>query len=179
VRPEYRDTIGDTFHRDHHGYGAVTRYVNTSGRNDFVQMKVARDANAVTFYARTRERITPCSDPHWMMLFINIDRDSTTGWHGYDFVVNRRIKDTDTSTLEYTRGGWNWQPRSDVKYRVEGNELMLAIPRPALGIASGEARLKFEFKWADNIRNEDSIDAFTLDGDSAPFGRFNYLYTAD
>ena len=179
VRPEYRDTIGDTFHRDHHGYGTVTRYVNTSGRNDFVLMKVARDPGTVYFYAKTKERITPYSGPNWMMLFINISCNSNTGWHGYDFVVNRWVKDANTTMLEYTRNGWNWQSWAEVKYRLKGNELMLAIPRRALAIAPGETDLQFEFKWADNIQNEDSIDEFTINGDSAPSGRFNYLYVAN
>ena len=38
VTPEYRDTIGDTTHRDHKGYGD-THYVDTSGRNDIVSMQ--------------------------------------------------------------------------------------------------------------------------------------------
>jgi hypothetical protein len=128
------------------------------------------------FYARTREPITPFSDSNWMMLFIDIDGDTATGWHGYDFVVNRRVMDADTTVLEYTRRGWNWQPRADVRYRVEGSEIMLAIPRESLGIPRGEDDLRFEFKWADNIQNDDSIDEFTINGDSAPFGRFNYRY---
>jgi hypothetical protein len=176
VRPDYRDTIGDTVHRDHPGYAAATRYVNTSGRNDFVLMKVARDSRALYFYARTRELITPFSDSNWMMLFIDIDGDTATGWHGYDFVVNRRVRDADTTVLEYTRTGWNWQPRADVCYRVDGCEMMLAIPRESLGIPPGEDDLRFEFKWADNIQNDDSIDEFTINGDAAPFGRFNYRY---
>ncbi len=178
VGPEYRDTIGDTFHRDHHGCGAATRYVDASGRNDFVLMKVARDAQYIYFYAKTREPITPFTDHHWMMLFIDIDRGITTGWHGYDFVVNRWVRDASTTTLEWTRNGWNWQLRADVRFRVEGNELMLAMPRAALGIPPDDAGLQFEFKWADNIQDEDRIDGFTLNGDSAPSGRFNYLYTA-
>lgn len=176
VGPEYRDAIGDTFHRDHHGYGAATRYVDTSGRNDLVLMKVARDAANLYFYARTREPITSFCDPHWMMLFIDVDRSAATGWHGYDFVVNRWVKDASTTTLEWTRTGWNWQPRSDVRYRLRANELMLAIPRAALGLPTGQADLAIEFKWADGIVDEDRIEAFTLHGDSAPSGRFNYLY---
>jgi hypothetical protein len=179
VRPEYRDAIGDTYHRDHPGFGAATRYVDASGRNDFVLMKVARDPRNLYFYAKTRDPITPCSDPHWMMLFIDIDCDGSTGWHGYDFVVNRVVRGPRTTALEYTRAGWNWQPRSDVRYRVEGNELMLAIPRPALGLPPGDDGLSFAFKWADNIRRDDDIDEFTVSGDSAPSGRFSYRYAVD
>jgi hypothetical protein len=51
---------------------------------------------------------------------------------------------------------------------------MIAIPRKALGL--GDGPLEFEFKWADNIQNEGRIEEFTLNGDVAPPGRFNYLY---
>jgi hypothetical protein len=178
VGPEFRDDVGDTMHRDHPAYNSVTRYVNATGRNDFVVMKVARDADSIYFHARTRDAITPHTDPNWMMLFVNIDCDHTTGWQGYDFVVNRRVADAATTFVERTRNGWNWQPCAKVGFRVQGNELMLAIPRKVLGLAEGDAPVRFEFKWADNIQNEDSIDEFTLNGDSAPNGRFNYLYAA-
>jgi hypothetical protein len=176
VQPEFRDNIGDTFHRDHAGYNTATRYVNTTGRNDFVAMKVARDAGFIYFYARTKDPITAFTDPNWMMLFLNVDRNQGTGWQGYDFVVNRRVKDRDTTFLEYTNNGWNWVPRAEVKYRVEGNEMMLAIPRQALDLGPGYSLQQFEFKWADNIQRDDDINEFTINGDAAPPGRFNYLY---
>jgi len=179
VQPEYRDTIADTAHRDHPGFNTATRYVNNSGRNDFVLMKVARDKDSIYFYAKTRDPITSYTDPNWMMLFINMDRNHETGWQGYNFLVNRRVKDAETTTLEFTKNGWNWEPWAEVKYRVEGNELMLAVARQSLGLATDENDLEFEFKWVDNIQNEDSIDEFTLNGDSAPSGRFNYLYVAN
>jgi hypothetical protein len=176
VLPEYRDNIGDTFHREHPGYNTATRYVNTTGRNDFVVTKVAGDPGFIYFYVRTREPITAFSDPNWMMLFLNVDRDQGTGWQGYDFVVNHRVKDQDTTFLEYTKNGWNWVPRAEVKYRVQANELMLAIPRQALAIVPGSDLQQFEFKWADNIQRDDDINEFTINGDAAPPGRFNYLY---
>lgn len=176
VGPEFRDDIGDTFHRDHPGYNTVTRYVNATGRNDFVALKVARDAEFIYFYARTREAITPHTDPNWMMLFINTDGDHRTGWQGYDFVVNRRVKDARTTFVEQTRNGWNWQNAAEVSFRVLGNELMLAIPRRVLGVPAGDAPLRLEFKWADNIQNDDRIDEFTVNGDAAPNGRCNYVY---
>jgi hypothetical protein len=175
VEPEFRDTIGDTFVRNHPGYNTATRFVNTTGRNDLVLMKVARDRKLVYFYAKAGDAITPHTDPNWMMLFIDRDRDHRTGWQGYDFVVNRRVKDAETTFLEHTRAGWKWQPKAEVKFCHGGSELALAISREALGIGDGPFQL--EFKWADNIQNEDSIDEFTLNGDAAPPGRFNYLYS--
>ena len=178
VRPEYRDTIGDTVHRDHPGFNTVTRYRNTTGRNDLVAMKVARDAEFLYFHARTEGAISEYTDPDWMVLFLNTDRDHSTGWEGYDIAINRRIADDTTSVVEHTANGWNWQPKGTAQFVVEGEQLMLAIPREVLGLPNGAA-IKIEFKWADNFRDEDNVDAFTLNGDSAPPGRFNYHYMAE
>ena len=174
VAPEYRDNIGDVYPRNHAGYNTITRFTNNSGRNDLVAMKVARDREQIYFYARTREDITDCTGANWMLLFIDADRDARTGWQGYDFVVNRRIKNRNTSFLEHTRSGWNWQPKQEVPFVVRGNEMMLAVPRRALNL--GPDPIQFEFKWADNIQREDSLEEFTLSGDAAPPGRFNFLY---
>jgi len=174
VGPEYRDTVGDTAHRDHPGYNTATRYRNTTGRNDFVSMKVARDAGNLYFYARTREDMTHHTDPDWMVLFLNIDRDPQTGWHGYNFAVNRRVASAGAAVVEHTANGWNWQPKGTATFTVRGNELMLAVSREMVGL--GDDPLDIEFKWADNFQREDDVDAFTLNGDSAPFGRFNYRY---
>jgi hypothetical protein len=176
VQPEFRDDIGDTAHRDHPGYNNFTRYVNKTGRNDFVLLKVARDRQYLYFYARTKDPITPHTDPHWMMLFLNIDGDPKTGWEGYDFVVNRVVQDATTTSLEQSRGGWNWQRRAEVRYRVKGNELMLAIRRADLGLTDAAKPLRLDFKWADNLQKEGEITEFTLNGDSAPNGRFYYRY---
>jgi len=176
VTPEYRDEAGDTFVRDYPGYNTGTRLTNRTGRNDLIEMKVARDSKNLYFYARTREKITPYSDPHWMTLFIDADRNHATGWEGYDFLINHSVKDDHTSILERTSNGWNWEPVREVQYRVEGDKMMIEVPRAALGLANEP--IEFEFKWADNWQQDDNIDEFTVNGDAAPPGRFNYLYTA-
>lgn len=175
VGPEYRDTIGDTAHRDHPGYNTVTRLRNTTGRNDFVLMKVARDEQFLYFYAKTPEAMTEFTDTDWMVLFLNTDRNPDTGWQGYDIAINRRMNSSSTSIVEHTANGWNWQPKCKARFTLRGNELMLALPRATLGLAKGNV-IDIAFKWADNFQLEDNIDAFTLNGDSAPAGRFNYLY---
>ena len=176
VRPEYRDEAGDTFPRNHSGYNSSTRLTNQTGRNDLVTMKVARDATSIYFYARTKDKITPSTDPHWMTLFIDADRDHKTGWEGYDFLLNHNVKNDHTTTLERTSNGWNWEPVCDVEYRVDGNQMMIRVPREALGLT--KEPIAFEFKWADNWQTDNSIDEFTVNGDAAPPGRFNYLYSA-
>ena len=79
--------------------------------------------------------------------------------------------------LDGTSSGWNWKPGGvTVHRRVEANQLLLVIPRAAVGLSETGKPWKLEFKWADDYHQDDSIDAFTLYGDAAPPGRFNYRY---
>ena len=177
VQPEFRDDVGDVTHRDHPGYNNVRRYTNETGRNDFVALKVARDRENLYFYARTRQPITSYRDSQWMMLFLDVDGKRETGWEGYDFVVNRTTDRTEeTALLEESRHGWDWKPRARVRYRVQGNQLEMAIRRADLGLENDDVPLRIDFKWADNVQVEGDVTAFTLNGDCAPNGRFNYRY---
>jgi len=100
VEPEFRDTVGDTFHRNHDGFGSAGPYVNTTGRNDFLDAKVAYDDSYVYFYVKTEDNITAYTDDHWMTLYINADQTHATGWEGYDYIVNREVINSTTTTLE-------------------------------------------------------------------------------
>ena len=172
VTPEFRDHPFDTLPRDFDGAGAL-HYTNRTGRNDFVLCKVARDRDNWYFYARTRENITPATDPDWMWLLIDVDQNVKTGWEGYDFIVNRAIDADGSSWLEKNAGnGWNWEKVAKVKYRVVGNEIHLSIPRSRLPSSS------FDFKWADNLQHPGDIMDFYQSGDVAPDGRFMYRYLA-
>lgn len=175
VTPEYTDDAFDTEHRDHPGWNPETRYSNTTGRNDFVSLKVARDDTFIYFYARTREPITPHTDRNWMLLFINTDLDASTGWNGYNFVVNRKVRDASVSLLERWNAGGAWESSGGIRYAVKSCEMELAIPRRSLGFGDAANPIKFEFKWADNIQSFDPVE-FTVNGDAAPNGRFAYDY---
>jgi len=148
VTPEYRDTVGDPVHRDHPGWGRSGPYVNQSGRNDIVAAKVSCDATNVYFYVRTREPLTPSTDPDWMILLIDADANPRTGWLGYDLVLRPGVT-------------------PDLTFRVGRNELELVLPRSAV-------REVFDFKWIDHIVPGGAASSFTLDGDAAPNDRFNY-----
>ncbi len=175
VTPEYRDHTGDPVFRDHPGWGTASRFLNRSGRNDFAVLKVARDAENLYFYARTRNYISLRVEPHWMMLFLDTDRDHETGWEGFDFVLNRVTPPTHACILERAGGDFACAPAGQAAYAVKEKELELAIPRAALGLTA-DTPLDIEFKWADNIMREGNIAEFTVNGDAAPPGRFNYRY---
>ena len=171
VQPEFTAYAGNTLHRNSAGWGKM-HYVNTTGRNDLVGAKVARDADHLYFYVKTANNLTPPEDSGWMRLFIDIDRDHQTGWEGYDFVVNR-ISPGKQALLERSESGWHWKPVALVDYAVEGSQMEIRIPKALLGIKDS---VDFEFKWSDNMQAPGNIMDFWVNGDVAPSGRFNYHY---
>ena len=172
VGPEFRDAIGDTAHRNSPGSGHAGSYINTTGRNDIIAAKVSHDARNVYFYVRTAAKLTPQTDPDWMLLYLNIDGRADTGWLGYDFVVNRH-RGAATASIERNVGGkYQWQPVGQVRYVTRGNQLMLTIPRVLLGVSKLPAAI--DFKWADHCYQRGDWTDFTLNGDAAPDDRFNY-----
>ena len=177
VGPEFLDVAGDTASRNHPGtFKNMPNYTNTTGRNDFRVMKVARDKQFLYFYAETTAPITARTDKHWMTLFINVDGRRTTGWEGYDYVINFDGVGPATTTLHRLAGNaWNPVPmRADLPYKVSGNRLMLRVPRADLGLTAEP--LAFDFHWADNYQRVGDIAEFGVNGDSAPERRFNYRY---
>jgi len=102
--PEYKHYKGNTMHRDHRGrYDQY--YKNNTGRNDIVGAKVARDAEKIYFYVETAEKLTLQNGRNWMMLFIDSDRDKSTGWNGYDYIVNRISPNNHKVIVEKNVGG--------------------------------------------------------------------------
>ena len=176
VGPEFLDAQHDTTHRNEPGWGDAGVYVNSTGRNDFVRMKVAWDEEYAYFYAQTAESITDHGDRNWMLLFIDADQDQESGWQGYDYVVNMQVNSADTTTLQSTTSGWNWVVKNDrISYRVMDNEMELRIPRADIEQAGSDG-VSFDFHWADNIQKADNIMEFSISGDSAPNRRFNYRF---
>jgi hypothetical protein len=173
VHPEFRSDVNDMTQRDHRGYGSAGPYIDKTGRNNIVACKVARDRKNIYFYVRTSKPITPHTDHNWMTLFIDIDRNHKTGWEGYDFLVNERVIDRQTTVLQKNAVGWNWKDAAKIRYHVSGNELELAIPKSALGIKADDS---FDFKWVDNVQKPGDIIDFYVSGDAAPIGRFNFRY---
>jgi len=172
ISVEYRDTVGDTAHRDYDGYGGL-HYTNDSGRNDIVTCKVAVDDENVYFYAETNAALTPHTDPNWMLLLIDADRNSNTGWYGYDYLINKKIIDADTTlAMRYDSAAARWTEAARLKYRCAGKSLELAVPRKLLGLSGSS--FAFDFHWCDNPADLADPISLCVNGDSAPNRRFNY-----
>lgn len=180
VAPEFFDSAGDTVHRNHPGWGRVGNYRHSLGRNDIVSVKVARDSKQVVFSATTTAPLSPASDPGWMELFINSDREFATGWSGFDFRLGpvgdlrqesgvtrfsrpilRRADDAWIATGETAIGA------------MRDNFLEMVLPR-----ALFPEPLNFTFKWADNPAGDTHVLDLERGGDTAPNRRFQYHFRA-
>lgn len=174
IKTDYRDTRGDTFHRDAIGYGG-TNYINKSGRNDILDSKVGIDKKNISFYVTTAEKLTPHTGNNWMLLLIDADNNPETGWYGYDFLINKNVKSEKTTTLmryDKSKGAQPWVEVADLKMNYAEKGLEIAVPRNLLGL-SGD-KFTFDFKWSDNAESLDDPISFCINGDTAPNRRFNF-----
>ena len=65
--------------------------------------------------------------------------------------------------------------QGEVKYRIAGRRMEIAIPRSLLGLEAGNS-VDFEFKWLDSPGPAGDIMNVYLNGEAAPSGRFNFNY---
>ena len=169
VGPEYRDAPYDTYKRDWPGSGGNLRYVNDSGRNDLVAMKVCADRQYLYFYCRCRDTITTPAGDNWMNLFINSDCNLRNGWYGFDYIINRHQSGGNASIEVPVDNEWRFEQIGEAMLRVTDNILELKVPRALVRVKN-----MFDFKWADNSVDDGDIMKFYDRGDTAPDGRFCY-----
>ncbi|MBO4870010.1 MAG: hypothetical protein J5585_09905 [Clostridia bacterium] len=167
VRPEYRDTTGDTLHRDSLGNGGLVSYKNETGRNDIVSAKVSRSNGSTYFLAVCADKLTAPEGSNWMNLFIDADCDAKTGWYGYDLIVNRE----NGSVERFKNNSWETEDAGKGEIYIGENYVVIKLDDKACGLGSD-----FNFKWADNSTETGEIMQFLDLGDAAPNARFNYAY---
>jgi hypothetical protein len=174
VTPVFKDVAGDVAHRNFKNVNNSEILVNNTGRNDIVELRSTYDAVNIYFYAKTTAALTPSTDPNWMLLFIDSDRNKGTGWEGYDYVINSNPKSATETTLKQWDGK-NWINETVIPFSVNGTQLEISVPRTALSLDGGIP--EFYFHWADNLQKLNDITAFFTDGESAPDRRFNYNFS--
>ena len=172
----YKDYKGDTRPRNHWGFGYKNiSLTNNTGRNDICYAKVATDCKSLFFHVETAEPITPRTDRNWMRLFISVKGSTAPAWEGFQWVVNNRVVGENRTTLQRSKGGWDWEEAATVDYAVSGNQMEIAIPLSELGITDVRD-FTVDFKWIDNAVADGDIRECMRDGDSAPGDRFRYRY---
>lgn len=172
VLPVFTDFEGDTSVRDCYDTTGTVRHVNRTGRNDIVESRMTADSGHLYVYARTAGDITaPDGASNWMLLFLDTDNNKSTGFEGYDVLVGNRVVDGTCISLSVWRENV-WQEVGFVHYRMEKNQLMLAIPRSLINLTGAEFTVNFH--WLDNVSDIYDLNSWFLTGDSAPERRNNY-----
>jgi hypothetical protein len=182
VAPRFSASRGNVQVRNGYGYkdattGQAIHYTNNTARNDIIGAKVARDGSSLYFHVETAADLTSHTDPNWMQLLIDSDRNKATGWEGYDFMVDRYAANG-KAKLSASFGSWNWTDLSEVDYRAAGAGMEIAIPRALLNLPAGQP-IDLEFKWLDSPTTSGDIMAVYTDGEAAPSGRFNFHYRSE
>jgi len=176
VLPVFRDANGDVANRSCDATVPGIHYADTSARNDLVLAQMARDDKSLFFHVQTAAALTPASNENWMILYLDADANPATGWHGYDFLVNRSRNGNTCSLERYNAASKTWDKVAMVPLQWADNQLTVSIPREILGVAPAAGKLKLDFKWVDNILVSEEIMNFYSQGDAAPGARFNYHF---
>ncbi len=173
----YMDSLYDVEHRNTVSYDADFRYINNTGRNDFEYAKVSQDENNLYFLVKTSHDIIIDNNTEWMNLYLNVDGDVTTGWEGYDYILNRD-RDSFVVTVEkFKDNSFESEVVGGAYYCINGAYMTVRLSKNLLGI-HGKLE-KMIFKWSDNsVKNGDPM-AFMDLGDTAPDNRFGYTYICD
>jgi len=138
------------------------------------EAKVCRDDENYYFYVRTVEPMAHLDEDNRMTLFIKSGLENPN-WYGYDFAIRRKSAPGSTAALEKSLGGYIWETAGTVQQVISGNEMMISIPASILGLDRQQPE-HLEFKWADHWQETGDIWTFYKDGETAPYGRFNYVF---
>ncbi len=179
VQPDYRDDVGDTFHRNHRGYGPrLGMYVNKSGRNDIVSSKVTLAGGRLYFMAECAEALSKPVDSQWMNLWFTIEGRQAPQWNGIQYRVQFDVKGEKATLYRYSpETVSSWLPEKTLFSQVEDKRVIIALPKEFTRVPSGE-KLSIRFKWSDNMQDERNPIDWLVHGDTAPNGRALYRWVS-
>ncbi len=181
VKHVYKDVYSDNLDRNSRGSMSGTRYKDESGRNDIVAVKVTNDASYLHFMVECAEDIVEgTEDSSWLQILVDADSSASTGWLGYDFIVNNKpAKDGLSTTLAAysgTSGEYSFTDKNKISCRVEGKKFMVSVPLEEIGVEYIN-KINLQFKVCDSRTKYTTCEQFYTEGDCAPLGRPNYVYS--
>lgn len=180
VRPIYYDTVNDTQHRSHPGFGNTGLYFkDDSPVDDLCTAQTALDSSNVYFHIKACHSFNPSHSSATrqppLTLFLRTERHEK-GTLGYNWKLN-----ITESILYRSVEPSQWKAvMTDVDMAWNAAELHSSIPLKTLFPESVKgSRVRIEFKWISftdwAIQLEKPIE-FQIYGDAAPNARFSYVY---
>lgn len=173
VATVYADMAGSTERRDSLS-SDKGRLTDSTGRNNMVCAKTAKDDSNIYFYVQTSADISTDTSGTWMNLYLDTDGDLLNNWNGYEYRVNGIASDGRLNLEKFN--GSAFEKLAEVPYRMRGNQLMLGVPKADIGV-SGDS-FSVNFKWADSTSVIETVEDLYEHGDAMPYGRFNYAFNA-
>ncbi len=177
VTSSFRDFVGDcsirNFRDAANNEGA---YKDFSARNDISEIRLCYDDDNLYVMVSTADAITKHeqNDKTWMNFYIGVEGSSDPSFEGFQYLINRSPNGENT-TIEKSKGGFDFETVGEAKYSVQGKYIQFAIPRAVLGLTSTE-NITLKIKATDHITHPEDIMDYYVSGDSAPIGRFGYSY---
>lgn len=173
----YKDFAGDVFERNSRGYLAKDTYTDTSNRNDIEEVRIAHDLTNVHFLIRTRnDIIKDNTSGKFLNILFGIKDNTAPNFYGYQYRINSKIVSDSVTTVERSKGGYDFETVGTVNYKMGTNFMQISVPREMLGLADVNTEHIVNFKVTDNVLNPQDIMDYYVSGDSAPMGRMSYQY---
>lgn len=173
----FRDVGTDNTARNSPSFSAsADHYTQAAARNNVVEIRVATDAENIYFYIKSTDAITAhqAGDTKWMNLFIGTGSVSAKGWESFEYAINRNILSNGNSAVEKLNADYTGEQVGTATYTVDGNVMIVSVPRSALGLRAEDHT--FYFKFADNVTNASDIMDHYVSGKSLPVGRLSFQY---
>lgn len=141
-------------------------YTNTTKRNDITEIRVAACGDKVYVLLTAAQKIAVSQDADWMNLWIRTSAHPENAC-GYDFVINRSRNEETADIEKLTADGA--EIVGSAALCVRGNLIQYSFDRSLLGAW-------FQLKATDHVDPAEDLLSLYTTGDSAPYGRLNYLF---
>lgn len=174
VKAHYIDFINDCPDRNSIGFIGKRKYTDTSGRNDFSSVKVARNKEYLYLRITTAEDITAyqSGDDGWMNVWIKT-ASAKNLYQGYNYVLNREVNGNKTAIYKAVSKS-KLEKTGEGDIRIYGKTMIIKVKLADVGMSADN--YEFEFKLTDNIENMNDYLTLYKSGDCAPLGRLNYKF---
>ena len=106
-------------------------------------------------------------------MVVDADGDYTTGWNGYDYILNRSRNGSTVTVEKFVDNEWKFETVGTAAYALEDNTLTVQVEDSLVELTG---RTTFDFKAADNSVTDGDILKFMTLGDTAPDNRFAFRY---
>ena len=169
----YRDFPSGNAARDRRGFG-TNYYRQPQSPNDILRMTVKTEADAVVFTAECAGPIR--REGNWMRLYIIPAEQAHYGSVLAPYKTATYIITPDGAVTQFLNKATT--PAGTAQVSVDSKMIRYTVPRTTLGMPEKGA-FSLDFKWADGVAGDNTVEDLYLHGDTAPYGRLCFRYATD